>query len=644
MASGRKVVIEFLGEDKSLGRTMDGIDGKSGKLSGTLKKVGKAALLGFAAAGAGAVIVGKKLIDAGEAAGTSNARIEQISDSMGLFGNESDKVARRIQKMSEAQARATGVDTNAVKLTNAKLLTFKELAKTADDAGGAFDRASDAALDMAAAGFGTAEGNAVQLGKALNDPVKGITALNKSGVTFTEQEKARIATLVESNKVGEAQGLILKAIETQVGGTAEATANGTDKMRVMFGQLTEQIGMKLVPVVDKMATWFADVGMPALQTFGAYLGEHFPPIWERIQAVVSTVMGALQGDVGGGLGRVQQIFTDVTAIVMSLWDTFGATIIDYARTSFENVKQIVDGALTVVQGIFQTFSALLQGDWSGAWDGIKKILSGAWEIIKGIVKQALNVVGTLFKIGWTVVTGIVSTAWDGIKTAVSNGIDRVVEWVRGIPGRFSNALSSLKSTAADLFRDAMDAGKEKVTSIGATIVGWIAEIPGKLRAKLDNFKSAGAALIGGFVDGMKNAGGVIEGIAGNVWNAVRTLLNGAISKINAALEFTINLPGKDLTINPPDIPHLAKGTNYFRGGLALVGEEGPELVNLPRGSKVTPHGDTMGALRGLGGSGGGDSRPIVVQLVVGARVVEQLLIQHTRDTGRPLQVRTLGPA
>jgi hypothetical protein len=85
-------------------------------------------------------------------------------------------------------------------LAQAKLLTFGELAKSADQAGGAFDRATKAAIDMGAAGFGTAEMNAVQLGKALNDPIKGVAALAKSGVTFTEQEKEKIKTLVESNK------------------------------------------------------------------------------------------------------------------------------------------------------------------------------------------------------------------------------------------------------------------------------------------------------------------------------------------------------------------------------------------------------------------------------------------------------------
>jgi hypothetical protein len=193
----------------------------------------------------------KSTIAAGEAAATSNARIAQINESMGLFGETTEIVNKRVIDYANATARATGVDQNQIKLAQAKLLTFKDLAISADEAGGAFDRATKAAIDMGAAGFGDAASNAVQLGKALNDPIKGIAALAKSGVTFTEQEKEKIQTLVESNKMLEAQDLVLKAIETQVGGTAEATANDSDKMKVAFSQLSESVGLILLPLFQK---------------------------------------------------------------------------------------------------------------------------------------------------------------------------------------------------------------------------------------------------------------------------------------------------------------------------------------------------------------------------------------------------------
>jgi hypothetical protein len=136
-------------------------------------------------------------------------------------------------------------------------MTFGGLAKSADQVDGAFDRATKAAIDLAAAGFGNATSNAIQLGKALNDPIKGLTSLTKSGVTFTESERERIKVLVESNKLGEAQALILAAIEQQVGGTAEATVTSSAKMEAAFGQIEDAVGLALLPVLDKFSAWIS---------------------------------------------------------------------------------------------------------------------------------------------------------------------------------------------------------------------------------------------------------------------------------------------------------------------------------------------------------------------------------------------------
>ena len=201
-------------------------------------------------------VAGKKALSAGEQVNSANNRVRQINKSMGLFGKQTDVVSKRLIDLAEAQARELGISNLTIKATQAKLLTFKNLAKSADVVGGAFDRANKAALDMAAAGFGTAEGNAVQLGKALEDPIKGITALAKSGVTFTDQEKDKIKTLVESNKILEAQELVLAAIEKQVGGTAEATADDTQKMKESFDQVTQSIGTALLPILEKITPEF----------------------------------------------------------------------------------------------------------------------------------------------------------------------------------------------------------------------------------------------------------------------------------------------------------------------------------------------------------------------------------------------------
>jgi hypothetical protein len=236
---------------------------KLGKSAKRLAKIGAAA---FAAVGAGAVVMGKKLLDAGERAATSNARIEQITKSMGQFDGATDQVTDRLVTLAEKTAKLVGVDQNLIKEGQALLLTFKSVSADADTVGGVFDRATKAAIDLAAAGFGSVTTNSIQLGKALEDPIKGLAALGKSGVTFTDEQKELIKTLVETGKVAEAQEIILKAVETQVGGTAEATANASDRMKVAFSQLQESLGQRLLPVFEKFATFFIDTLIPRMET------------------------------------------------------------------------------------------------------------------------------------------------------------------------------------------------------------------------------------------------------------------------------------------------------------------------------------------------------------------------------------------
>jgi len=237
------------------------------KLETTSQKIGfglQKAFVPALAVTAGLTAGFVKLSAAGERAATSNARIVTIAESMGLFGDSTKQVTDRLIELAEITARQTGLDQNAIKETQAKLMTFREIAATADEVGGSFDRATQAAIDLAAAGFGTAESNAVQLGKALNDPIKGMSALSRAGVTFTEDEKKRIAVLVESNKMGEAQAMILEAIESQVGGTAAATANASDRMAVSFSLMQEKLGTALLPIFEK----FTDIAISLFDFIG----------------------------------------------------------------------------------------------------------------------------------------------------------------------------------------------------------------------------------------------------------------------------------------------------------------------------------------------------------------------------------------
>jgi len=322
------------------------------RLEKTSQKVGfalKKAFVPATAALGGLAVAGAKMVAAGEQAATANARIEQIATSMGLFGAETEKVTNRLVNLANEQARLTGVDQNLIKESQALLLTFKDIASSADEVGGAFDRATQLTLDMASAGFGSVTDNAKQLGKALNDPIAGLTALRRSGIQFTKAQQDQIRTLVESGNVLEAQTMILEEIENQVGGTAEATANSTDKMRVAFSQASESIGMALLPAVEallpiviKFADWASQnteiiIGLAAAiggLSAAIVVANFAMKAWAAAQAIATAAQWAF--NVALTANPIGIVVVAVAALVAGL-------VLLYRR--FETVRNIVKALL-----------------------------------------------------------------------------------------------------------------------------------------------------------------------------------------------------------------------------------------------------------------------------------------------------------
>jgi hypothetical protein len=348
------------------------LETKSQKISFGMKKAFVPAAAGLAALGAAAT----KFVAAGEEAATSNARIQQIAESMGLFGAESDKVADKLIEQAEATARLTGVDQNQIKASQALLLTFGDIASSADEMGGAFDRATQLTVDMAAAGFGSATDNAKQLGKALNDPIKGISALSRSGVTFTDQEKEKIKVLVESGKLLEAQDMILSAIEKQVGGTAEATANSTDKMKVGFSQMAEQIGMAMLPLVEAV--------IPVLIGLFEFMADH------------TTLVIGLGVALGGVAAAVVAVNLAMKAYRTAVLIAKGVTAAFNLVMSMNPIGLIV----IAVAGLIALFVTLQKKfDIIGlAIKGMQIAFEAAWDVLKDLINGAIDGINALISL------------------------------------------------------------------------------------------------------------------------------------------------------------------------------------------------------------------------------------------------------
>ena len=390
-------------------------------VGGSLKKLAAPLAAAFSVAAIANFATGA--LKAAEAAQVANNRLDQIASSMGIFGAQTGAVTSRLKEFADQQMMVIGQDDELIKSTQAKLLTFKQLAATAGEAGGAFDRATIAAFDLAAAGFGSAETNALQLGKALQDPIKGLTALRRAGVTFTEQEKQQIKTLVESGKTLEAQDMILKAIEQQVGGTAAATVTGFQKIKLAFGEAQEVVGNALLPVFEKLVpviTALAEKVAPIL----ARVMESLGPIFETIVNAIDPLLTALQ-PIFDIFVMVADVINDVLLAVLPVFTQLLGVITPV-------LKQLVEAFLPLIQKILPVFGRLLDALMPFIEilaDYLSTFLIPALEFLADIIGDYLvfylESLATAFELIGTAVQGLWDKAkpfFDGLSGAAENGI------------------------------------------------------------------------------------------------------------------------------------------------------------------------------------------------------------------------------
>lgn len=219
-----------------------------GKLVSSSLRFGAVALIGFVAA-ISRVIPG--LLAMGAESRKADVQLRFLLENMEGISKATDETTKRMAAYADSINRATGIDDEQIKLVQKKLLVFKNVRASADETGEAFDRATSAAVDLAAGGFGTLETNAKLLGRMLESPATNLDKLNRAGITFTDTEKRKIIALQESGKLFEAQDMVLKSIEGRVQGLAEESATPLDKLNGLFAQLGDEIGERMLPFLDE---------------------------------------------------------------------------------------------------------------------------------------------------------------------------------------------------------------------------------------------------------------------------------------------------------------------------------------------------------------------------------------------------------
>lgn len=187
---------------------------------GSLTRFGKIAAFAASAAALGGLVATVKIgVDEFMQAEKVSAQTNAVLKSTGGIANVTKK---QIDELGTAIMRKSGMDDEAVKSAENLLLTFTNIRNEAGKGNDVFTQATNITADLSVAFGKDLNSSAILVGKALNDPVKGLSALSRVGIQFSEGQKETIKKLVESGDAMKAQKMILKELETQVGGSAAA--------------------------------------------------------------------------------------------------------------------------------------------------------------------------------------------------------------------------------------------------------------------------------------------------------------------------------------------------------------------------------------------------------------------------------------
>lgn len=213
-----------------------------GKLSGGMKMLAGAFGVSL---GAGGFIMGlKKSMSLAQEQIKQEQKLEAV---LRATGHAAGFSATELKQHAASLQQVTNFGDEATIGAQAVLATFKKIR------GDVFKDATVVIQDMASVLGTDLQSAAIQVGKALNDPTAGITALTRVGVTFNAQQKEQIKTMHQAGDILGAQKVILAELESQFGGAAEAMADPVVQLKNSIGDLGESIGYQVLPFARMLA-------------------------------------------------------------------------------------------------------------------------------------------------------------------------------------------------------------------------------------------------------------------------------------------------------------------------------------------------------------------------------------------------------
>jgi len=525
---------------------------------------------------AGAVALGGKAV-------MQLAEIERISAQTDAVikstGGVANVTADEIANMAVEMQYMTSVEHEAIRQGANLLLTFTNIRNEVGKGNDIFNRTTGIMTDMSVALGTDTTSAATMLGKALNDPIQGVTALQRVGVSFTDQQKNQIKALQESGDILGAQKLILNELEVQYGGSAEALGGTFTGALTMAKMAFDDIGQAIMSQLNTL-DWLKDKLDMTTTAFrniassiesnglkGALL-EVFPP---ETHSKIAMIAGAITvGLIPSlyGIGKAIVIATASIAPFLIAGAAIGALaymIYDnwaYFEPFFTTAFNIVG---TAVQGFKDVFMSRFQNLLSGItplWESVKTLLKS----LEPIVMAVVTILGVMLVTGMAVCNGVVNaiaplmTAFFNLLDVVANVVmsvvslltgdwqgavdywnkatqssieffkniwNSIVSFFNGFVGTFISILSSFGVDVVGKFSEMWNNAQKKTSEGVAKVTKFFSEMPGKVMTYIT---SLGSDLVSGFTSMMsKGATAVSDGVS----NIVSTVTGFASTFLSA---------------------------------------------------------------------------------------------------------------
>lgn len=387
-------------------------------------------------------------------------------------GNAAGLSVEGLKAHASALEELSGVDENLIIQSQAVFQTFTNIRNVVGKGNDIFNQASAAALDLSVKMGGDLQGATVQLGKALNDPIKGITALTRVGVVFTQAQKDQIKALVESGDVMGAQKIILAEMNTEFGGAAKAAgdtfAGAVARAKDKVSDFGRDLITKLQPIILSVGKAFGDFwskylspvlnlinkNKEALLIFVGVLGAAYAAMktYNAIMIITKTT---------------QQLYA-VAQILMS-----GGQLATIASTNGLAASMLRLNAIMSANpiGLIVAAIALLAAGFVIAWNHSETFR----KVVVNVAKAGVTALGYLIEWVGKLATGVLKVATGplvlllkGLALLKVPGAKEALKGIEGAIGSvgtfFDNAAASVKGYADKL--DGLQNKKIKLPSFG----------------------------------------------------------------------------------------------------------------------------------------------------------------------------------